>query len=359
MPKVSILVPAYKMEKYLPQCLDSIINQSLKDIEIIVIDEGDFDECRTIIDSYKLKDSRIKAINEKNGGYGIALNKGIKQASGEYIGIVEADDFIDKQMFEDLYNLAKKHDAELCKSDFYYYTTQDNVSRKAGKIPARYANKPITAKDNPNILKLQPSIWSSIYKRDFLINNDIKFLETSGGSFQDTSFFFKTYAKSKKTILTTNAYYHYRTDNDLSSVKSTGKIHAIRDEYKEITDFLNNNPEIKSFANTRKLINQYNAYIWNLKRINPDFYDEFINEFSREFEAFYNTNEITKDFFKKVNKKHFETLLNNKKEFKNIILKLTEENDNKQKRRKSFSVRINSSRIDIVLFGKQILAINL
>ena len=106
--KVSIIVPIYKVEKYLVQCIDSIINQTLKDIEIILVDEGDKDACRYIIDHYEQTDDRVVAIHKKNGGYGASVNNGIDIARGEYIGIVESDDFIKAEMFEELYKYAHK-----------------------------------------------------------------------------------------------------------------------------------------------------------------------------------------------------------------------------------------------------------
>lgn len=94
-PKISVIVPIYKVEKYLVQCIDSILNQTLKDIEVILVDEGDRDACRFIIDHYEQNDKRVKAIHEKNGGYGASVNKGMEIAVGEYISIIESDDFIE------------------------------------------------------------------------------------------------------------------------------------------------------------------------------------------------------------------------------------------------------------------------
>ena len=119
MPKVSVIIPVYNVEKYLRECLDSVINQTLQDIEIILIDDGGKDNCPRIIDEYAKKDSRIVAIHKENGGYGQTCNVGLERAHGEYISIVEPDDYIDKNMYEDLYKLAKKNDTDIVKSDFY------------------------------------------------------------------------------------------------------------------------------------------------------------------------------------------------------------------------------------------------
>ena len=283
-PKVSIIIPTYKMEEFLSECISSVLNQTLEDIEIIIVDEGDLDECRAIIDRFEQKDCRIITIHEKNGGYGIAVNKGINLAKGEYIGIVEADDFVDKNMFEDLYNLATKHSADIVKSDFYNFTTSISQARKAGKISKLNDKKVTNIKKNPELLKMQPTIWTAIYKKEFLFRNNIRFLETAGGSYQDTSFAFKAIALAEKIVLTSKAYLYYRTDNELSSVKSKGKVFAICDEFKELTDFVNSHPEIKSIINPYKIIKQYNAYMWNLKRIAPEYRKDFIEQFALEFE---------------------------------------------------------------------------
>ena len=108
MPKISIIVPVCNVEKYLSKCLDSIVNQTLKEIEIICIDDGSTDDSGAILDSYSQKDSRIKVIHKKNSGYGNSMNVGMDCAEGEYIGIVESDDCILPEMFEELYRAGKE-----------------------------------------------------------------------------------------------------------------------------------------------------------------------------------------------------------------------------------------------------------
>ena len=119
MSKVSIIVPIYGVEKFLRECVDSILNQSLKDIEIILIDDGGKDNCPQIIDEYAQKDNRIIAIHKQNGGYGQTCNVGLERATGEYVAIVEPDDYIDSKMYEDLYNIACKFNSDIVKSCFY------------------------------------------------------------------------------------------------------------------------------------------------------------------------------------------------------------------------------------------------
>ena len=355
MHKVSILVPIYNVENYLKECLDSLLNQTLQDIEIICINDGSIDSSSAILKEYSRKDSRIKVINKENSGYGASMNMGLELANGEYIGIVESDDFVKKTMFEDLYKIASKNDLDLVKSDFYYYTTYNNCSRQAGKIKRRTLGKVFSVKDDCRILKMMPTIWSSIYRRDFLLENGIKFLETPGASYQDTSFAFKTLSAAKRMMFTNKAYLYYRSDNENSSVKSKGKVFAICDEWEEISRFVNERPVIKNIVNDIKLSTQFNAYIWNAIRIDSQYLDEFLERFQNEFKKYYENNEIKPAFYKKVKKEELQMLLNDKEAFKVHIKDFVLKQELKEKRQKKFSVRINTSRISVVLFGKQVL----
>lgn len=357
MAKISVLVPIFNVEIYLKECLDSLVNQILDDIEIICINDGSTDNSLQIIKEYAQKDERIKIIDKLNSGYGHSMNKGLALASGEYIGIVEPDDFVKTNMFSDLYKLAKKNDADVVKSEYYAYTTQNNQARKTGRFARFRTNKIINVFNTPALVRMQPSIWTAIYKREFLNANDIRFLETPGASFQDTSFAFKTFAKAEKVILTNNAYYYYRQDNAFSSVKSKSKVFLVCSEFDEITDFLNKNSDIKKAVNTQKLIKQYAVYMWNLSRIDEEFRDKFIDVFSDTFKVYFDNSETDREFFRKVNKKEFMLLINDKNAFKNFIAVKIEKLKNREKRRQLFSVRINASRISIVVMGKQIIGI--
>lgn len=361
MPKVSILVPIYNVEKYLKECLDSLINQSLKDIEIICINDGSTDNSLSIIEEFIAKDCRVKVINKQNSGYGHSMNMGIDLATGEYIGIVESDDFVKSDMFEDLYKIGEKHNAQVVKSDYYCYTTSVNQSRKAGKIPPAKSNKVINSQIDPSLLMMHPSIWSAIYKSSFLKENNIRFLETPGASYQDTSFAFKVMATATNVVLTSKAYLYYRQDNEASSVNSKSKVYAICDEYKELTTFINNNPQIKTYANPYKLAKQFISYMWNLSRINEQYIDEFIDTFAETFREFESAGELNSDFMKEFNKKYktevLKNLLNNKYAFKKFLKTVLDKQKSRKNNQKKFSIRINSSRISIILFGKQIVEI--
>ena len=357
MPKVSVLVPVYNVEKYLPQCLDSLLNQTLKDIEIICINDGSTDFSGAILKEYQNKDKRIKVINKPNTGYGDSMNMGIKTATGEYIGILESDDFAQENMFESLYNLAKKYDCEVVKSDWYDYWTDKNESRKSGKIPARKTNKITNAHIDKSLLKILPAIWSAIYKRDFLEKNQIDFLPTPGASYQDTSFKFKVLMTAPKIVLTSNAYVHYRQDNINSSINSKGKVFCICDEYEEIERFMQKNTDLKKEFQEYIYTLQYKAYEYNLRRIDEKFATDFMKKFGEKFKTLYESGVLKKYFFTKIKKTEFLCLINDQNKFYKIYQKKMLKHRINKNRKKIFSIRINPSRVSIVLLGKQIVGV--
>ncbi len=247
MTKVSVLVPIYNVEKYLNQCLDSLCSQTLEDMEIICINDGSTDSCGKILEYYQKKDSRIKIITKANSGYGNSMNIGLDNASGEYIGIVESDDFIDSNMMEKLYNIAKGepdfcNGLDIVKSNCYFYSKNGSVEKNEyndafEELPLNKVIEPVCY--SSLFLKLQ-TIWSALYKRTFLLENNIRFNETPGASYQDVSFVFQTYACAKTIKLIPDAYLHYRIDNVGSSVNSPNKVFCICDEIDYINSFIEN-----------------------------------------------------------------------------------------------------------------------
>lgn len=284
MPKISILVPIFNVEKYLTECLNSVVNQTLKCIEIICINDGSTDTSLQIIESFMQKDSRIKLINKKNSGYGDSMNRGLKLATGKYIGIVESDDIAKKNMFKSLYKVASKHNfPDIIKSNYFEYWAKDNGKKMKFNLPKNSYNKIFTPKDDQEVFKSLPSIWSAIYKRDFLIKNNIYFNPTPGASYQDTGFNFKALALAKTMLCVKNAYLIYRRDNESSSVNNRDKVFCICDEFQSIERFLKDNPYLeKSFKPIETSI-KFSTYLRNYHRININYKKEFIEFVKNEF----------------------------------------------------------------------------
>ncbi len=355
MAKISVVVPVYNVEKYLKECIDSIINQTLEDIEIICVNDGSTDSSLEILNDYAKKDSRIIVINKSNSGYGHTMNMGLNAATGEYVGIIESDDFADKNMFEDLYKLAKEYDADIVKGDWYNYWSKNKFARKNNRISSAKTLKLTNSKQDKSLLRINPSVWSAIYKKEFLNKYNIRFLETPGASYQDLAFSFKVFALAEKVILTDKAYLYYRQDNMNSSVKSKTKVYCVCDEYEEIDRFLEEYPDLKFEFKVQEEINRYNGYVSSVLRIDDSVKPEFVKVFSDHFKEEYNTGLLGNEFFKKINKKEFMTLINNPEKYIKVLKSIEKRRKFNQIRKNILSIHFRNGKLNLTLFGKEVI----
>ncbi len=281
MPKVSVIIPIYNTEKYLRECLYSVINQTLKDIEIICVDDGSTDNSLNILKEYAERDDRIKIISKANSGYGHSMNIGIENACGDYIGIVESDDYVELNMFETLYKKAIEYNVDIVKSRFFYYDSRYNTNIESEEINCPYFEviEPLKCMD---VFGIAPSIWSCLYKKSLIKDNNIKFLETPSASYQDTSFAYKTKACAKNMMILKDAFLHYRTDNENSSVNSSDKSDFVIYEYEEIKRFI---AKKGLYNEMRKNIalNQLSCYSWNYNRLREDLKLVFLKKIAKEY----------------------------------------------------------------------------
>lgn len=264
MPHISILIPVYNVETYLRECLDSVCGQTLKNLEIICINDGSTDNSLKILRDYATKDRRISIINKKNTGYGDSMNQGIKRATGEYIGIVEPDDWIEKDAFEKLYTVAKQFSADIVKANYYKFTSKSSV--KTSENTPENSNILISAKTHPEVFQFAPAVWSAIYRRKFLTQNEIIFLPTPGASYQDLGFSFKVWATAKNIVLIPDAFLHYRLDNSSSSVNNPNKVNCVVEEYVEIESYLVERGIFEDFG-ARMEAAKFRNYHWNFQRL--------------------------------------------------------------------------------------------
>ncbi len=228
-PKVSIIVPIYNVEKYLSECLDSILAQTLTDIEVIAIDDGSPDNCGQIIDEYSKKDKRLIAIHQKNSGYSATVNKGIELARGKYIGIIESDDWIEPNMYEVLYENATKYNTDVTKGGFWKYNStlpkskQNEYYKNPSNIDLRLApKKAFHITEWPQLLAFHASIWSSIYRADFI--KKIKLADTAGASYQDFPFMVEVLCRAQNISVVPKGFVHWRNEpSQGNSTSAKGK----------------------------------------------------------------------------------------------------------------------------------------
>ena len=279
-PRVTVLVPIYNVEKYLTECLQSLCNQILDDMEILCLNDGSTDGSLDILENFAKKDSRIRIINKENTGYGDTMNQGIKLAKGEYIGIVESDDFVDPDMFIELYSLAKKHDADIVRCDYFEYRDGRDLIHQA--VLPEEADHIMDLTEDPRIFYQAPAIWAGLYRREFLIKEKLFFLPTPGASYQDASFNFKTLASGGKIVFTDKPYLHYRRDNETSSVKSDQKVFCINEEYAEVEKYLKKKGKWETFGYIFEAV-KFAGYHWNMLRLPKDKLEPFLLRMRAEF----------------------------------------------------------------------------
>lgn len=277
--KISILIPCFNVEKYIRECLESVVNQTIKEIEIICINDGSTDQTLPILEEYAKHDKRIKIIDKTNSGYGDSMNQALDVAKGKYIGIVESDDFAELSMFEVLYSIAIQQNLDISRCCYFEYKSGTNTPIFNDWVPKNQVHNP---NENHAAFWQAPSIWCSIYRRSWLNENNIRFLPTPGASYQDTSFAFKCYACCQRFYMSDVPLLHYRTDNESSSVNNPEKVFCVCDEWNEIYRFIRNNR--KRFSHLLPLIPilQYGTYRWNYERLNGKFKSNFLKAWAKE-----------------------------------------------------------------------------
>ena len=285
--KVSLILPIYNVSQYLRECLDSVVNQTLKDIEILCVNDGSTDDSLDIIREYAARDDRIVVITGPNGGYGKAMNKGLDRATGEYIGIVEPDDYVVPEMFEELYRIASEHALDFVKADFYRFTRDDNGEEHLqyellDKTRSRYGQLLCPAED-PGCIRFTLNTWSGIYRRSFIEEYAIRHNETPGASFQDNGFYFQTFAYARRAMIVNKPYYRNRRDNPNSSVASKEKVYCMNVEYDHIRDLLMRDREVWERFQYMYWWKKYHNYWFTYNRIADCYKEEYMARFRQEF----------------------------------------------------------------------------
>lgn len=286
MNKLSVIIPIYNVEKYLKECLDSVVNQTLGDIEIILVDDGSPDNSGKICDEYAKKDNRIKVIHKENGGLGNARNVGIDYATGEYIGFVDSDDWVDLNFFETLYNEAKRTNADISVGNF--------KKIKLGKLkPLPYKYDIKNYKDIKLIKQVGIGLFPyfdlatvrQIYKKEFLNKYKIRYAEKL--LYEDVPFSFITGMYAKSIVLCPKTFYMYRFNP--KSISNTSKnnrgvfdIFKVFNLCKEAIEKNEENIDIEKCKKMleARMIHHYSSHAFV---IHPDLFDEFLRKAKEEF----------------------------------------------------------------------------
>lgn len=246
MPKFSVILPVYNVEKYLDECLKSIVNQTLKDIEIICINDGSTDNSLEILNEYAKKDSRFVIFSQKNQGQGVARNKGIELATGEYIAFVDPDDWIDLDMLEILYTNFQTYSTDIVQFDClqFYDGNKRKKEKEVSLLEIAYQkfnydlikNKFFSWKDFKDGLRIPLALWNKVYSREFLNKNNLRIPNTTIA--EDETFSIFCLLSTDKVCYVDRPFYHYRIRTGSTVHQVSNKNFCLFDNIKYLTEFL-------------------------------------------------------------------------------------------------------------------------
>lgn len=242
MPKVSLIIPVYNVENYIEKCLNSVVNQTLKDMEIIIVNDGSNDLSKQKIEKYLEKYSNIKYLEKENGGLSDARNFGIPYATGEYVAFLDSDDYVENTMYEEMYNIGKKEDADMVECDFVW----EYPNKKREDIGEIYASK------KEMIEKGHVVAWNKLIKREILEKANLKF--PMGLRYEDMEFFYKLVLYVNKVSFVKKCFVHYvQRENSIANTQNSRtkeifiildnvikyyKEKGVYDEYKEELEYI-------------------------------------------------------------------------------------------------------------------------
>lgn len=240
-PLISVIMPSLNVKQYIDECLESVQRQTLDNIEIICIDAGSTDGTLEKIKKRSEEDNRILSINSPIKSYGYQVNLGIEYANGDYLAIVETDDYISEDMFECLYNRAEQFNLEMVKADFKSFVEDGDekifCEHKMFKDEeSSLYNQVIVPRKYPEILNMDANLWKGIYKKNFLDENNIRCQETSGASYQDIGFTMQVLSLANRAMYIPEQFYRYRMDRDEASSKKPSVLQFVFNEFKWLVE---------------------------------------------------------------------------------------------------------------------------
>ena len=240
--ELSLIMPSLNVAKYIQECMDSVLNQSLDQMEIICVDAGSTDGTWEILNKYEdihVTGRTIKCVHSDIKSYGYQVNLGIRLAKGSYIAVLETDDYVEGKMYEYLLELAKSNNLDVVKTDFDRFYTLRNGEYYYEKIAlwngsfSKY-NTVINPRYDDYLYANDYNIWKGIYKKSFLIENNIWLNETPGAAFQDIGFAQQVLACAERVYYSDKSFYRYRMDRDTSSINTSKGLSYSRQEFSRL-----------------------------------------------------------------------------------------------------------------------------
>ena len=240
-PKITVIMPSLNVEPYIQECLESVLAQTLGELQILCIDAASTDGTYEILKEYEKRDTRIQVCVSEKRSYGAQVNMGIRMAEAEYIGIVETDDFIDERMYESLYREAEQNHLDFIKGDYQNTYSREDGSYRFSTVPmfcereeSKWYNRVLNPKEYPVLHRRGLNIWRGIYRKSFLLGNNIWLNETPGAAFQDTGFHHQVLLYATRIMYIDSPFYKYRLDRPESSFRNPNTLQYDYDEYRSL-----------------------------------------------------------------------------------------------------------------------------
>lgn len=297
-PEVSIIITIHNSEKYIRECLSSACNQVFKQVEILCIDGGSTDLTPKILVDIQKTDDRIRIINDINTSYGHKVNRGIQEARGKYIAILESDDCYYEDMIGVLYTKAEETGADFVDGDLFRCFTYDGkwLGVHEDKYPKKeYYGKVIEKNWLDDVIFCPGAIYTGLYRKDFLVENNISLHESQGASYQDVGFAFLTHALAKRTFHINKPVYMYRNDNAGSSIYNCKKVFEIVKEFEFIRDQFEQRGIEFQLLWKQFFITKYGCYLDRLNYMYHEGRELFITAMVEELSRDIKDNKVTLD----------------------------------------------------------------
>lgn len=219
-PKVSVIVPIYNVERYLSRCMDSLLNQTMQEIEIILVDDGSPDSCPSMCDEYAQNDNRIRVVHKRNAGLGLARNSGLEIAQGEYVAFIDSDDYIDETFLEKLYTVASQYDVQAAYCGINTVNSGNKIINRRKEVPAitlfegnqecrRIGLDMVANPEKVENSRFMMSVWHSIFKLDFLLKHEIKFCSERDFISEDMIFDIDFFSVAERVVYIPDCLYYY------------------------------------------------------------------------------------------------------------------------------------------------------
>ena len=334
-PLISIIIPTLNASMYIKECLDSICGQSLREIEIMVIDADSNDGTVEVVEEYSRRDKRITILRDTKRSTGFAKNLGIDRARAPYVLIVEPDDYIEKGALSILYENAERENLDIVKGGFNTFIGDDkdrfffpksvtNIKNDYGKVH--------NAKENNNVFRWSMYEWLCLYRKDFLDKYNIRHNETPGAAFQDIGFCFLTLSLAQSVKLLENTVYHYRCDNPNSSVKDKKKIFNTCIEYEYIKARMESYTDAWEKVKCAFVREYFHSNFVCYERLFEELRHDLSERMHNDLIAYNNMGMIDKSRFSDTELQYVNMLLNSADEFDKAIRTKDEKKENNRNR---------------------------